>query len=300
MKLNRWYLILVILGLLAIITGCARYKVESTIPETGLPGESIIEENVSEETEETVGEETPSEETTEEVKETPTSTEEEEEEEVKEEVTESPTEELEEETKETPTPEETKVKETPSEEETKEETTTAPSEGGEEVAKVFTYTEGDLVDISKHIKVYDEDKDKLTIKYGEPLDENGKWQTKEGDAGTYETYISVSDGKTVTRKKIMIKILPLNHPPVISGLEKEIRVKEGDLVELEPEVSDPDGDKVTVSFEGWINSSKYQTTYDDAGEHIVKVIASDGKATTEFEVKIIVEDVNRAPVLIIK
>ncbi|RMF05616.1 PKD domain-containing protein [Candidatus Woesearchaeota archaeon] len=154
--------------------------------------------------------------------------------------------------------------------------------------------EGDLVKLSP--KAVDPDGDKITYKFSPPLDENGEWQTKKGDAGMYLVEITASDGKLETTQKLLIVVESVNKAPVIEGLE-DITVKEGETVALDFTVSDPDGDDVTTEISGWMTSKEYTTTYDDAGEHTVTVTASDGTDETEKTITVTVLDVNRPPVI---
>ena len=94
----------------------------------------------------------------------------------------------------------------------------------------------------------------------------------------------------------MIVVKSLNKAPILK-LEKEITVDEGQTITLTPEVSDPDGDQVTISYSGWMDSTTYETDYDDAGLHTVTVTASDGKVEVTQDVKVTVNDLNRAPVI---
>ncbi|RMF56193.1 cadherin repeat domain-containing protein [Candidatus Woesearchaeota archaeon] len=163
-----------------------------------------------------------------------------------------------------------------------------------EKLKNVAVIEGDTVVVEP--EVYDPDGDEVTISFEEPLDEFGEWQTKEGDAGTYTVTVTASDGSLATEKEVTIIVNSLNAPPVIN-IDKEIEVTEGDTVVLEPEVSDPDGDDVTVEYSGWMTSSTKQTGYDDAGVYEVTITASDGKAKSKATVKITVLDKNRPPCL---
>src|SRR3989338_8151177 len=63
----------------------------------------------------------------------------------------------------------------------------------ENVSMTITGTEGDLIRLS--LKAVDPDGDKLTYVYSEPFNDNGLWQTKDGDAGRYLSTITVTDGK---------------------------------------------------------------------------------------------------------
>ncbi len=168
---------------------------------------------------------------------------------------------------------------------------TGPISEGTPVKK---YKEGDLVELQ--VKATDPDSDKLTITYSAPLDAKGEWQTKDGDAGQYKVIITVSDGKTETTKEVLLIIEARNKPPVID-IKSEITVKEGETVVLQPVVTDPDNDPVTVTYTGWMTSATYQTAYQDAGSYIVTIIASDGKNSVAKDVKINVLNVNRPPVI---
>ena len=154
--------------------------------------------------------------------------------------------------------------------------------------------EGSLVKLK--LAATDPDGDILTYKFSEPLNEKGEWQTKKGDAGEYKVKIMVDDGKVSTEQEILIVIKALNKAPVLT-LAKEITVNEGEIVTLKPEVSDPDGDQVKVTYSGWMDSADYTTNYDDAGVYTVTVTASDSKAEVTQNVKVIINDVNRAPVI---
>ena len=83
----------------------------------------------------------------------------------------------------------------------------------------------------------------------------------------------------------------------ILEIEKEITVDEGEQIKLQPKVSDPDNDKVTIKYSGWMNSATYTTTYEDAGVYTVTVTVSDGKKEVSQNIKVIVNDMNRPPVI---
>ena len=67
---------------------------------------------------------------------------------------------------------------------------------------------------------------------------------------------------------------------------------------MNPIVSDADGDNFTISYSGWMTSSEYTTTYDDAGSYTVVITASDALGSSSMSVDITVENVNRPPVII--
>ncbi len=94
-------------------------------------------------------------------------------------------------------------------------------------------------------------------------------------------------------KKVPVVVWDANRAPVLEL--KDIDVNEGDYANILPKYSDPDGNKVKVSYSGWINTEKYRTTFDDQGTYYVKVTASDGVLEASGYVKINVIDRNREP-----
>ncbi|MGM5488762.1 MAG: hypothetical protein ACQESG_07465 [Nanobdellota archaeon] len=141
--------------------------------------------------------------------------------------------------------------------------------------------------------VSDPDGDEVTVTFTEPL-EGGEWNTSVGDAGKYEIDLTASDGSLQTTESFVVLVTQANIPPTVAVDNQT--VDEGEVVEIEPVVSDEDGDELTVSYSGWMNSSTYQTGYDDAGVHLVTVSVSDGTETVEKQVTVTVKDVNRPPV----
>lgn len=154
--------------------------------------------------------------------------------------------------------------------------------------------EGDLIAVS--VKAEDPDDENLTITYGEPLDSlTGTWRTRIGDEGEYFIPVVVSDGVNEVEQEVKVTVLPRNKPPVISGFE-DITVTEGETVELNPTIEDPEGEEVTVTYSGWMDSNIKATDYDDAGEYTVRLSVSDGETLTIETITVTVLNNNRAPV----
>jgi hypothetical protein len=79
---------------------------------------------------------------------------------------------------------------------------------------------------------------------------------------------------------------------------KEIVVEETELVQLQVEAYDDDGDPLTYTFTSPLDEDgKWQTDYGDEGEYLVEVTVSDGKDEITETILIIVEHKNRAPVI---
>ncbi len=100
----------------------------------------------------------------------------------------------------------------------------------------------------------------------------------------------LSDEKTVR-----IKVKDVNRPFVLEDIDN-IVVNEGDEIVIDPKYNDPDNDKVRFSYSGFMGRNRKKTGFDDAGEYIVKVAATDGYFTETSFVNIKVNDVNRKPV----
>ncbi|MFT4325944.1 MAG: Ig-like domain-containing protein [Candidatus Woesearchaeota archaeon] len=154
-------------------------------------------------------------------------------------------------------------------------------------------TEGELVEVS--FEASDPDGDAISVTFSDPVSDEGVWQTEVGDAGTYEIDVSVSDGELTTTETFRITVARLNNPPVIVAPDV-IEVEETETIVIDAEISDPDGDEVTVTYEGFMNSSTRTTDFGDAGEYSVRIIATDGIDTTTHDITIIINRRNRPPV----
>ncbi len=156
------------------------------------------------------------------------------------------------------------------------------------------FVEGDLIVLQYDGS--DPDGDKLTYTFGKPFDETQRWQTKRGDAGDYDVKVKVNDGLYSDETSVCFRILPGNHPPVLSV--DSAAVNEGDTVDLNPRCTDEDGDAVKLTYSGKMTGSTWQTGYDDAGNYKVTVTCTDSAGASDSKtVSVTVEDVNRAPVL---
>ncbi len=156
----------------------------------------------------------------------------------------------------------------------------------------LTVTEGDTVKIN--VKATDQDGDPLTYTFSSPLNSDGEWRTRLGDAGVYTSTIIVSDGKEDVKRVIKIIVEPENNKPILT-VDSRIVVEEGDTVRINPSVYDADNDKMTISYSGWMTTDTKVTNYQDAGTHTVKVTVSDGISKVSQEVEVVVNDVNRPP-----
>ena len=156
-------------------------------------------------------------------------------------------------------------------------------------------TEGDLVTIPARAE--DPDGDTVTYSFTEPFNDQGQWQTSVGDAASYSVVVVASDGQDEDSERVVVRVVEKNAPPVLD-IQDTVEVYEGETVVLSPEVSDPDNDKVSLTYSGWMQQSERDTDYDDAGEYEVNIEATDGTHTVSRTVTVIVKNVNRPPVFI--
>lgn len=161
--------------------------------------------------------------------------------------------------------------------------------------QIIEVNEGDLVSLK--LKAIDEDGDPLTYTFTEPLNESGQWQTTYGDYGEYEITVTVSDNKTETSKKLLLKVNKVNWPPVLEDLE-DIIITETEKAVIEPKAFDEERDSITYTISDPIgNDGVWQTGYDDAGEYEITVTASDQTHIATKTFTLIVEDLNRDPLI---
>ncbi len=176
------------------------------------------------------------------------------------------------------------------EETTEQETTSEPSE-----LKVVTVKENEVLKLN--VKAKDPDNDQVTLMFSKPLDQVGQWKTNYGDAGEYQVTITATDGKLSTEQKVKIVVERVNVPPVIGDVV-DILVKEGQPVNFEAVVNDPNGDAVNVEVSEPLKSGTFATDHTSAGDYQIKVSASDGELSAEKTFKLTVTDVNEKPVIV--
>ncbi|MDL1957729.1 MAG: PKD domain-containing protein, partial [Candidatus Desulfofervidus auxilii] len=164
-----------------------------------------------------------------------------------------------------------------------------------EIAPVPAYTDTNLTAI---VQAKDSDGDTITFKYQWKKNGNiisgatGKTLSSsnfvKGDI--ISVIVTPNDGKVDGQPVESDQIVISNSAPVLEEIP-DIVVNEGETVKISPNAFDPDGDKLTFSYSGWMNGPTYTTDYDDAGVHKVTVTVSDGELTDSQEVTITVIDV---------
>ncbi|MFO8016812.1 MAG: Ig-like domain-containing protein [Candidatus Woesearchaeota archaeon] len=163
-----------------------------------------------------------------------------------------------------------------------------------EEGKRIVIREGQKVEVKP--KAFDPDGDKITYSFSPPLDEEGEWQTEEGDEGTYKVQVTASSKDSKVTKEISLVVKEKNKAPELKPID-DVQVKAGEKVELSPEATDPNDDELTFRYSGWMDSAVKTTDEDDIGDHEVKVTASDGELSDSATVEVSVVPENNAPVM---
>lgn len=160
----------------------------------------------------------------------------------------------------------------------------------------LTIKEGETVNYIP--TVTDQNGDLVQVRVSSPLS-NGEFKTDHTSAGEYQITITAGDGELTSEKTFKLSITDVNIKPEITGLPNQVTKKEGETLILKPEISDVDGDEVTVTISNPVgDDGTWKLSYTDNGEYSVTVTANDGKETVTKTVSVIVEDVN-APVEIL-
>ena len=163
-----------------------------------------------------------------------------------------------------------------------------------EEMQVIEVDENEIVKLN--VKVNDPDQDSVEYSFTSPLNKAGQWKTNYGDAGEYIVTLTATDGKLATERQLKIIVNRVNVAPVVSGIV-DLHVKEGEVINFKPVVSDLNGDKVTLTVSAPLQDKSWTTDYTSAGEYEVTVVASDGELKTEKTFTLLVDDVNEPPVL---
>lgn len=161
--------------------------------------------------------------------------------------------------------------------------------------KDITVHEGELVKFTP--TVLDPNHDSVTITISEPLTD-GSFKTDHTSSGDYLITISANDGELETKEQFNLKVLNVNEKPVIVNL-KDITVDEGDVVKINPEITDLDGDNLVIMISDPVgNDGVWETGYTNHGAYKVTLTADDGKDKITQTITVTVRDVNKAPVFV--
>ncbi|HLD88633.1 MAG TPA: putative Ig domain-containing protein [Candidatus Nanoarchaeia archaeon] len=143
----------------------------------------------------------------------------------------------------------------------------------------------------------DPDGDDVSIKISGWMDSPTK-ETSYEDAGTYYLTITASDPKGLSdMQKVKVTVLNVNRAPQLMPLSP-VMVTEGEKVVLKAVATDPDKEVLTFVYERPLDDSGvWQTKEGDAGKYEISVTASDGELSDKKIVDVIVQALNKPPVL---
>ena len=133
-------------------------------------------------------------------------------------------------------------------------------------------------------------------------EETVQYESTYEDSGSHTIKVTVSDGIFDTEKIWSVTVNNLNRKPELEAID-DIVLEETDTVVIKLDAYDDDGDVLTygIDDERFIqdgNTFTWETTYDDAGEHLVTIIVSDGVDSTSQEVSVTIYHVPSAPVIL--
>lgn len=115
------------------------------------------------------------------------------------------------------------------------------------------------------------------------------------DSGEHTIKVTIADKEDSISTSWNVNVENVNRAPTLKNFE-DIIVDEGELVTIDIKANDPDGDKIFYSIPMPVGDDKeWQTTYEDAGEYTLDIKISDGNLNATKPLKIIVNDVDRAP-----
>ncbi len=169
------------------------------------------------------------------------------------------------------------------------------------VHSAATFTVQETEKISLQADAADPDADRLTTTYAYPLNDNGEWQTKYGDAGEYKSKVTVSDGITNDSRDILIIVKKKEESPKIESFipnQDSLSINEGQASDFRVMASDLNNDE--LKYEWLVDGKKskegtefsYNTGYNDAGAHKILAVVSDGTTDTSKEWAVNVENVD--------
>jgi len=163
--------------------------------------------------------------------------------------------------------------------------------------------------VSLGVIASDPDDDEIKIYYGEPLNEEGEWQTTYGDAGVYTLDITVSDGLLSETEEIVLLITKKEEVPEIiestpSG--EELEINEGKELHFTIVATDLNKDQLEYVWMfdrkevGNENEYVFSPNYGQEGTYEISVQVSDGISTTKRSWIVIVNDVDLKAILLDK
>lgn len=144
--------------------------------------------------------------------------------------------------------------------------------------------------------IYDAEGDEFTYTVSGYLDSLA-YETDYEDAGTYQVTVTATDGNKETSADITLRVANVNRQPVVQAVSK-ITVVEGETVILSIIASDPDNDRLEVTYPILFDEDGvWVTKKGDAGNYELEAEVSDGEATVRVPISMIVEKINLPPTM---
>ncbi|MBU1704128.1 MAG: hypothetical protein KJ922_02085, partial [Nanoarchaeota archaeon] len=101
----------------------------------------------------------------------------------------------------------------------------------------------------------------------------------------------------MAKESVVITVKDVNRGPELEDID-DVTLNEGEMLEISPNGWDPDGDKVKISYSGWVKEIPYYVDYNSAGDHKVTIKASDDFLSVTKEINVHVNNVNQLPLLL--
>jgi hypothetical protein len=161
--------------------------------------------------------------------------------------------------------------------------------------EIVRVDEGQLLNLGCEAK--DPEGDDLTVTYSGWMTA-AKKQTGFDDAGEYKVTVSAKEeAHEAVTKTVAVIVKNINRAPVIEKIDDVILV-EGKTVKVSARASDPDGDKMNITYSSPLDANgEWKTVKGDAGKSTVTVSVTDGIATSKETFVITVTSANSAPVI---
>ncbi|MBR9700761.1 hypothetical protein GOV11_02760 [Candidatus Woesearchaeota archaeon] len=164
--------------------------------------------------------------------------------------------------------------------------------------------EGAELNLHDFCTISDEDDNEVVVTYGGWMT-SWRYQTTYDDAGTHTVLITASDKKDnevlhIVKKDITVTVQDVNRAPIFpEAFPAKISATEQDVISLPVvDITDPDGDEITVTFsDPFDDKGIWKTSIDDAGSYSIDVVASDGEMSEKRTVTIELGLLNTVPVL---
>ena len=128
------------------------------------------------------------------------------------------------------------------------------------------------------------------------------WTPTFDQAGEHEVQVSVFDSEDTVETRFVLNVENTNRAPVFP--EAVTSVKEDQVYQYDIKATDPDGEKVTLTvlqkpedmdFNG--KRLKFKPNFFQSGKYPIEIVATDGDLQTTQTFELVVENVNRKPVV---